>query len=72
MVIEVIMDMKRDCYYTSLPNKVIDTTIRLTIFNARIVLFINMFIVSALTRYIEILEEELRYTKVTRERIGIE
>ncbi len=69
MVIEVIMDMKRDC--TSLPNKVIDTTIRLTIFNARIVLFINMFIVSALTRYIEILEEELRY-KVTRERIGIE
>jgi len=70
MVIEVIMDMKRD--WTSLPNKVIDTTIRLTIFNARMVLFINMFIVSALTRYIEILEEELRYTKVTRERIGIE
>jgi len=70
MVIEVTMDMKRDC--TSLPNKVIDTTIRLTIFNARIVLFISMFIVSALTRYIEILEEELKYTKVTRERIGIE
>ena len=70
MVIEVTMDMKRDC--TSLPNKVIDTTIRLTIFNARMVLFINMFIVSALTRYIEILEEELKYTKVTRERIGIE
>jgi hypothetical protein len=66
------MDMRIDSYYTSLPNKVIDTAIRLIILNTRIVLFINMFIVSALTRYIEILEEELRHTKVTRERIGIE